>query len=225
MSASGEGVGRFRFFLLARAPSWFEMGGSNTRENAMKLEGGCYCGAVRYVAEGEPMMKAQCHCRECQYITGGSPNVFVAMPPDGFKYTKGAPKQFTRTDLEKPVTREFCGECGTHMVTPPAAAARGDQGRHARRSQPVRQPAGRDLYHRQAAVPPCSRRHAGVRAFAAALGREIDFRAALILIWRSRGETSLVEKRLLRTARNPKRRRSTIGYMSPMEFERQARLA
>jgi hypothetical protein len=41
----------------------------------MKLEGGCYCGNVRYVAEGDPMMKAQCHCRECQYITGGSPNM------------------------------------------------------------------------------------------------------------------------------------------------------
>ena len=83
----------------------------------MKLTGGCYCGAVRYEAEGEPMMMAQCHCRECQYITGGSPNVFVAMPPDGFKYTKGTPKQFSRKDLEKPVTREFCPDCGTHLVT------------------------------------------------------------------------------------------------------------
>ena len=46
----------------------------------MKLEGGCYCGKVRYVADGDPMMKAQCHCRECQYITGGSPNMFIAMP-------------------------------------------------------------------------------------------------------------------------------------------------
>ena|SRR5690348_5297648 len=83
----------------------------------MKLEGGCYCGAVRYAAEGEPMMKAQCHCRECQYMTGGGPNMFMAMPLDGFKYTKGTPKQFSRTDLERPVTREFCAECGTHLVT------------------------------------------------------------------------------------------------------------
>jgi hypothetical protein len=85
----------------------------------MKLEGGCYCGEVRYVAEGKPMMKAQCHCRECQYITGGSPNMFVLMPADAFGYTKGASKQFTRSDLERPVTREFCPECGTHMVTRP----------------------------------------------------------------------------------------------------------
>ncbi len=83
----------------------------------MKLEGGCYCGAVRYEAEGEPMMKAQCHCRECQYITGGSPNVFMAMPIPGFKYTKGAPKGFTRTDIPRAVTREFCPDCGTQVVT------------------------------------------------------------------------------------------------------------
>ena len=83
----------------------------------MKLEGGCYCGALRYVAEGEPSFKAQCHCRECQYITGGAPNMFLLMPPDGFRYTKGAPKTFSRSDLENPVTREFCAECGTHLTT------------------------------------------------------------------------------------------------------------
>lgn len=85
----------------------------------MILEGGCYCGAVRYRAEGEPMMKGQCHCRECQFITGGSPNVFLAMPIAGFRYTKGTPRTFARKDLDRPVTREFCPECGTHMVTRP----------------------------------------------------------------------------------------------------------
>jgi hypothetical protein len=83
----------------------------------MKVEGGCYCGKVRYQAEGEPMMAAQCHCRECQYITGGGPNMFMAMPVSGFKYTAGEPRQFTRTDLARAVTREFCAECGTHLAT------------------------------------------------------------------------------------------------------------
>jgi hypothetical protein len=41
------------------------------------------------------------------------------MPIAGFSYTKGTPKKFTRTDLPRPVTREFCGECGTHIVTRP----------------------------------------------------------------------------------------------------------
>ena len=83
----------------------------------MTLDGGCYCGAVRYLTEGEPILRAQCHCRECQYIAGGSPNMFVLMPPGGFRYTKATPRQFTRSDLERAVTREFCGECGTHLVT------------------------------------------------------------------------------------------------------------
>src|SRR6202000_2302100 len=88
-----------------------------TGRRVMKLEGGCYCGAVRYAAEGDAMMTSQCHSRECQYITRVSPTVFIAMPIDGFRYTKGAPKQFKRTDLERAVTREFCAECGTHLIT------------------------------------------------------------------------------------------------------------
>ena len=83
----------------------------------MRVEGGCYCGGVRYLAEGEPIMKAQCHCRECQYMTGGGVNHVIGMPKDGFTYTKGQPSQFSRPDLENPVTREFCPNCGTHLTT------------------------------------------------------------------------------------------------------------
>ena len=83
----------------------------------MKLEGRCYCGALRYRAEGEPLFKGQCHCRECQYISGGHPNAVMGMPAASFAYTQGAPKLFTRKDLDNPVTREFCAECGTHLLT------------------------------------------------------------------------------------------------------------
>ena len=83
----------------------------------MNIEGGCYCGALRYRAEGDPIFKGQCHCRECQYVSGGHPNVITAMPEAGFAYVKGTPKQFRRGDLPNPVTREFCGECGTHVLT------------------------------------------------------------------------------------------------------------
>jgi hypothetical protein len=87
----------------------------------MDLDGGCYCGELRYHASGDPLFKGQCHCRECQYISGGHPNVVMAMPESGFTYTKGAPKQFRRGDLERPVTREFCAACGTHILAKSSA--------------------------------------------------------------------------------------------------------
>ena len=81
------------------------------------MEGGCYCGALRYRAEGKPVMKGQCHCRECQYISGGGANFFMLMPLEGFSYTKGAPSQFKRSDIEGARTRDFCATCGTHIST------------------------------------------------------------------------------------------------------------
>ena len=83
----------------------------------MKIEGGCYCGEIRYLADGEPQASIQCHCRECQYITGGNPNVIMIMPLDEFKFLKGEPEEFKRNDLEKAVTRLFCNNCGTAIGT------------------------------------------------------------------------------------------------------------
>ncbi len=79
--------------------------------------GQCYCGAVRYEADGEPLFRGQCHCRECQYISGGGANYFMIMPAAGFRYVAREPKTFTRSDLANPGTREFCANCGTHLTT------------------------------------------------------------------------------------------------------------
>ena len=83
----------------------------------MSIEGGCYCGAVRYKSEGPVLMKAECFCRECQYITGGGSLLIMAVPLEGFALTKGAVKGYARTDIEGAVTREFCPDCGTHLFT------------------------------------------------------------------------------------------------------------
>jgi hypothetical protein len=83
----------------------------------MNVEGRCYCGALRYRATGDPLFKGQCHCRECQYISGGHPNLVMAMPESGFSWTVGTPKGYRRADLPNPVTREFCADCGTHILT------------------------------------------------------------------------------------------------------------
>lgn len=83
----------------------------------MKLTGHCYCGNVCYEANGDPLLKLQCHCRECQYTTGGGPNYIIGMPEDGFRYTSGKPKTFSRTDIDNAVTREFCDRCGSQILT------------------------------------------------------------------------------------------------------------
>ncbi len=83
----------------------------------MAIEGGCYCGNVRYASEGPVLMKAECLCRECQYITGGGSLHVLAVPLDGFRLTKGVVKDFQRSDISRAVTRQFCPDCGTHLFT------------------------------------------------------------------------------------------------------------
>jgi hypothetical protein len=90
-----------------------------SKEAAMSLTGRCYCGAVKYEADGPVAFRGQCHCRECQYITGGAENLFMGLPVGSFRYTEGQPKSFKRTDIENAGTREFCPECGTHLTTLP----------------------------------------------------------------------------------------------------------
>jgi hypothetical protein len=140
----------------------------------MAFEGGCYCGQVRYEAEGKPQLKAQCHCRACQTMSGGAPNLFMLMPPEGFRYLKGAPKTYARSDLAAPVTREFCANCGTHLTTrrpglPFVILKIGTLDNPSSYGRPT----DGDPYPGQAAVPRHSGRHAGVRARTAALSEPI----------------------------------------------------
>ena len=83
----------------------------------MKLKGRCYCGKIKYEINGDIQASFQCHCRECQYITGGQPNTAMVFSEKDFSFSEGKPSIFSRSDLENPVSRYFCGNCGTAIGT------------------------------------------------------------------------------------------------------------
>jgi hypothetical protein len=77
------------------------------------VEGGCLCGAVRYQASGEALVRTLCHCRSCRLASGAPSLAWVVFPAGGFRYTAGAPTGYASSPG---VTRTFCGACGTSLT-------------------------------------------------------------------------------------------------------------
>jgi hypothetical protein len=79
----------------------------------LDLEGGCLCGAVRYRVRGEPAVSGICHCRTCRRTCAAPMLPFVTFPGERFQFTRGTPVDFHSS---APVTRSFCGGCGTPLT-------------------------------------------------------------------------------------------------------------
>lgn len=78
-----------------------------------ELQGGCQCGAVRYVAAGRRYHSTLCHCTTCRGTTGAPAVAWFSVALDGFRFTQGEPRSFRSSDL---ATRTFCGTCGTALT-------------------------------------------------------------------------------------------------------------
>ena len=77
------------------------------------LRGGCFCGTVRYEAEGQPFHETVCHCIDCRRAVGAVAVAWFSVRHDSFRFTAGVPTSF-RSSAE--VTRRFCGTCGTSLT-------------------------------------------------------------------------------------------------------------
>lgn len=84
------------------------------------IEGGCNCGAVRYRAEGDPIVVAQCHCRNCQRQSGSAFSVNLLFKGDSVS-AEGELTTYDDSDTfsGNSVLRKFCGRCGSPIFSEP----------------------------------------------------------------------------------------------------------
>ena len=79
-----------------------------------KFEGGCLCGAVRFVATGKPKAIYWCHCRSCRSHTGAPVSVFALFDRETYIVTKGEITKFDSTPGK--TQRGFCSRCGSTLT-------------------------------------------------------------------------------------------------------------
>jgi len=77
------------------------------------LTGGCFCGAIRYEAEGTPFHETNCHCSTCRRTTGAPFIAWFSVHPSEFRIVKGKPMRFNTTEQG---VRSFCSRCGTQLT-------------------------------------------------------------------------------------------------------------
>jgi hypothetical protein len=77
------------------------------------LLGGCYCGAVRYVVEGEVVHATLCHCSDCRRMAGAPAVAWFSARMEHMRFSQGNPATFHSSEH---VLRGFCATCGTTLT-------------------------------------------------------------------------------------------------------------
>ena len=85
----------------------------------MKIDGGCHCGNITFVAEVDREKVIICHCTDCQTITGTAYRVIVPVAKEALKLQGGKPKEYVKKTAESgtPRVQAFCPDCGTPIYS------------------------------------------------------------------------------------------------------------
>ena len=80
---------------------------------AKYIEGGCFCGFIRYRFPVNDYPSGNCHCSMCRRISGAPYVSWMAIPVSDFEYSQGEPKKIISSSHG---SRYFCPDCGTPVV-------------------------------------------------------------------------------------------------------------
>jgi GNAT superfamily N-acetyltransferase len=83
------------------------------RAKPTELQGGCFCGALRYRIAASPLEVSHCHCSICRRTSGAPFVTWATVRRDAFAFTSGDPAVLHSTPQ---ATRTFCAACGTALT-------------------------------------------------------------------------------------------------------------
>lgn len=79
------------------------------------LEGGCFCGKVRYTIDGALGRASACHCSRCRKAFSGASLVYAEIPEGSeFSWVTGA-DELTTCLFAKDWSFAFCRSCGSTL--------------------------------------------------------------------------------------------------------------
>ena len=77
------------------------------------MEGGCFCGFVRYAAGGTPSDETNCHCSICRRTSGAPFVAWFTVRSADFRFSAGQPASLRSSEHG---VRTFCPRCGTPLT-------------------------------------------------------------------------------------------------------------
>jgi|SRR6185295_3710686 len=80
---------------------------------ALPINGGCFCGAIRYRACARPVEVSYCHCSICRRTSGAPMVAWATFSRAELTFVAGAPAEL-RSSAK--ATRSFCAACGTALT-------------------------------------------------------------------------------------------------------------